>query len=311
MSRELDLCAIDAGRTGVRYLVWHDSQTLLSGQTDSGVTNILLPGALDILRNIIKSILQRFQEAFGPYHVRVVAIGCTGIAKERQEYGIVLNEFSNAFPGATVRLENDIVMSYIANFQDAPGIILHAGTGSFAFGRDAYGASLRTGGWGYLLGDEGAGFGLGLAGIRAALQALEHTGPETSLQDELLPYFGIGRLDHLKTIVYAPDFQQRIANFTKIVFQHAERRDPVAAKIVDDGAIHMVTLIAPLLQQLDFNDPAIALTGALYLNVNTYYQRCERLLQERYGEDVQVIPGAKSILDGALWLGMSMLEEQP
>ena len=76
---------------------------------------------------------------------------------------------------------------------------------------------MRTGGWGYLLGDQGAGFGLGLSGIRAALQALEQTGPETSLKDELLPYFGIRHIQYLKTSVYNANFQHRkIADFSKI-----------------------------------------------------------------------------------------------
>ena len=186
MSSVFDICAIDAGQTRVRYLIFHAGKTMLSGQTDQGITNILLPEALNTLRNNIHSILNRFRETFGQYRFRVVSIGCTGIAKEREEYSIVLNEFTNAFPETAVILENDILVSHIANFEDKPGIILHAGTGAFAFGRDQHGTCKRTGGWGYLLGDEGAGFWLGLSGIRAALQALEQTGPDTSLKEALL-----------------------------------------------------------------------------------------------------------------------------
>ncbi len=41
-----------------------------------------------------------------------------------------------------------------------PGLIAIAGTGSFAFGRNAAGETARAGGWGYLFGDEGGGLRL-------------------------------------------------------------------------------------------------------------------------------------------------------
>ena len=68
---------------------------------------------------------------------------------------------------------------------------------------------MRTGGWGYLLGDEGSGFGLGLEAIRAALGAWEKTGPQTDLKDELLPFFDINDPETLKTVVYSKSFQRR------------------------------------------------------------------------------------------------------
>ena len=50
VSRVFDICAIDAGQTRVRYLIFHNGKTMLSGQTDQGITNILLPEALNTFR---------------------------------------------------------------------------------------------------------------------------------------------------------------------------------------------------------------------------------------------------------------------
>ena len=309
MRSAFDICAIDAGQTNVRYLIFDHGQTISCGNTQAGILNFLLPEALQTLRQIIHRIVHQVQEQFGHHRFRVVSIGCSGIAKEREEYTLVLNEFLKAFHDAQVLLENDITLSHIANFQEMPGIILHAGTGAFAFGRDQHGKCLRTGGWGYLLGDQGAGFGLGLSALRAALQALEQTGPETSLKQELLPYFKISQLGHLKTSIYNANFHPaKIADFAKILFQHAEDRDPVALQLVEAGAKQMVQLVHPLLKQLDFERPDITLTGALYTNVNSYYTRCKLLLENQYtAQQVQVTLGTKSILDGALWLGMKTL----
>ena len=57
-----------------------------------------------------------------------------------------------------------------------------AGTGSVVFGENAAGRDVaRTGGWGYVFGDEGSGFGLARDGVRAALDALDDVGPATAL----------------------------------------------------------------------------------------------------------------------------------
>ena len=51
---------------------------------------------------------------------------------------------------------------------DGVGVALIAGTGSVAFGRAADGRTIRCGGWGYLLGDEGSGYAIGRAALRLA-----------------------------------------------------------------------------------------------------------------------------------------------
>ena len=61
------------------------------------------------------------------------------------------------------------------------GIVLIAGTGSLAWGRNQAGETARCGGWGYLLGDEGSGYAIALAGLHAAMRAADGRGPQTDL----------------------------------------------------------------------------------------------------------------------------------
>ena len=56
-------------------------------------------------------------------------------------------------------------------FGAGPGIIVIAGTGSIAYGRDANGTTARVGGWGFAVSDEGSAHWIGRAAIAAFCQA--------------------------------------------------------------------------------------------------------------------------------------------
>ena len=49
----------------------------------------------------------------------------------------------------------------------------------------------RSGGWGYVLGDEGSGYWIGRAALRAVLREADHRGPATVLTPMLLEHFGV------------------------------------------------------------------------------------------------------------------------
>ena len=311
MSRILDLCAIDAGQTSIRYLVFDKGTELLSEDTGLGVTNILLPGARERLSRNLDIIRHKIGSTLGADRFRVISVGYTGISKERQEFEVVSAILEVAFQGAKIILQSDILTSHAANFRGKPGIVLHAGTGAFAYGVDSKGRCMRTGGWGYLLGDEGSGFGLGLQAIRAALGAWEKTGPQTALKDELLPFFRIDDPQTLKTVVYSEGFQRsRIADFARILLEHAHRGDSVSRGIVSTGAGEMVKLIEPIVMELHFQRPEAALTGALFTNNRMYFEETEALLRAKYGDRLTVRIGEKSPLQGAVWIGLNALEHR-
>ncbi len=124
MSRVLDLCAIDAGQTNTRYIVFDKGGETLSDDTDQGITNILLSGATNSLRKNLHIIVQKTRRMLGPCSSRVVSAGHTGISKEREEYKVVLAVFTETFKGSKIVLESGIVSSHAANFRGKPGIVL-------------------------------------------------------------------------------------------------------------------------------------------------------------------------------------------
>lgn len=125
------------------------------------------------------------------------------------------------------------------------GIALIAGTGSFAYCRTADGTEDRCGGWGYLYGDEGSGYALGIAGLRAAVMSHDGRGQPTELvagfrtwlRQEDVPSW----LPELRTWD-----RDQIAGAAKVVCQCAALGDQTALRLIDQAAAalahHLMTL---------------------------------------------------------------------
>lgn len=117
-----------------------------------------------------------------------------------------------------------------------PGIVMIAGTGSIAFGRNSAGRTARAGGWGYLFGDDGGAFDLLRRALRAALRFEEGWGPPTSLHEVLLKAANAGSANDLLHRFYAATARKDIAAFAPLVTECAEGGDPVAQSILAESA---------------------------------------------------------------------------
>ncbi|MCP2251938.1 BadF-type ATPase [Prauserella aidingensis] len=127
-----------------------------------------------------------------------------------------------------------------ASATDAPdGTVLVAGTGSIAGRiRDRRMVSI-SGGYGWLLGDEGSGFWIGREAVRATLDALTRREPLGELTSAVLAEAGVDpaepRAFHLLITIVNGEAPVRLARFAPLVSAAVES-DPVAARIADDAA---------------------------------------------------------------------------
>ena len=186
---------------------------------------------------------------------RPVTSACLGLA------GVGRPEDRDAVCGwatqAAVADRVHVVTDGLVLFADAVtepwGVVLIAGTGSLALARQR-GAGLsaaapvdRCGGWGPLLGDEGSGHAIGLAGLKAAMRAADGRGPETILREALLRRFAVAEAAELVGRLHAPEVGRReIADVAREVIAAADVGDAVASAIIAaaaaDLAAHVRTL---------------------------------------------------------------------
>lgn len=173
------------------------------------------------------------------------------------------------------------------------GIALISGTGSLAWGRNRAGDVARSGGWGYLIGDEGSASAIALAGLRAATHAADGRGPDTQLLDRFQERLDAATPSELIERIYASDMtRDRIASLAVVVFAVAAD-DAVAQRIIDSAAADLAAMVAALIKPLNLpvsNFP-LALAGSVLEQQESFRQRVLARLQQTKAE-----PGTVSIV---------------
>ncbi|MGQ9633701.1 MAG: BadF/BadG/BcrA/BcrD ATPase family protein [Bryobacteraceae bacterium] len=132
-----------------------------------------------------------------------------------------------------------------------PGIVVIAGTGSIAYGRNRAGETARAGGWGYLFGDEGGAFDIVRQALRAVLLSEEGRGVQTRLTEALLETTGAATVDELLHLFYTADWpRDRIAALAPLVDRAAEQGDAAARRILSNAGASLAELALGLRRRL-------------------------------------------------------------
>ena len=147
-------------------------------------------------------------------------------------------------------------------------VTLVVGTGSIACGRNGEYRSARVGGWGYLLGDEGSGFAIGLAGLQAVCKSHDRDEQLTPFQLAILKAIGINTPTELVGFIYQnPLPRAQVATLSEIVIGSASS-DSIAAKILEDSIQAMADLITTTACRLELGhlSYSLALSGGVVCN---------------------------------------------
>jgi len=181
---------------------------------------------------------------------------------------------------------HDMLIALSGATGGAPGIAVNAGTGSFAFGRNASGETARAGGWGFVFGDEGSGFDIARQALRAALRYEEGWGLQTALHAALLEATAAHDANELLHSLYTPEWPRpRVAALAQLVDTVALAGDQVAHEILANAAQQLATLATSVGRRLfRAGEPMlVCYIGGVFRS---------RLLLERYRQVVELQDGA-------------------
>lgn len=146
------------------------------------------------------------------------------------------------------------------------GLGLVCGTGSIAVGRTQDGKTARAGGWGYLIGDEGSGYAIGIAALRAVVQAADQRIPDTRLTAGVLKKFNVAKAEELVPLIYQVRLtRETIAQLSSVVFETAQGGDWQAVSILDRAVTELTKAALSVGSQLNWQTPVpCALGGGIF-----------------------------------------------
>jgi N-acetylglucosamine kinase len=156
-----------------------------------------------------------------------------------------------------VEIVNDAVAALVGGTGRTAGVVCVAGTGSIAFGMNRAGERARAGGWGHLLGDEGSGYAIGLAALRAVARAADGRGPATALTDLVLARCHLDDPSGLIGLAYGAWQPADVAGLAPVVGA-AAAGDAVAEGILTDAAAELALAATTVARVLGFLEPASA-----------------------------------------------------
>ena len=257
---------IDAGGTKTVCQL-ADAHANVLAETRGPGANLQAVGELQV-EKVLHDVMEA---AIGDRPIVPAAI-CLGIAGvDRPDDAAVVRAIMKRIGyKARILVVNDALVALEAGAPGQPGVVIISGTGSICYGRNAQGQAARSGGWGYVLGDEGSGYWIGRAALRAVLREADKRGAATALTPMLLEHFGVPRAQNIIHEVYHTNLKApAIGALARSVQAAYLQGDQVAVGILRGAANELEASALSVVRRLDLlGQPfAFILSGGIFREV--------------------------------------------
>ncbi len=255
---------IDGGGSSIRVVIaTRDLTPVASVQGGSANPNSAgRETAAQSIKRTIRAALEAAQLA--PEAIRGVGVGIAGTVTFRDW---ARETVAAVLPHAAIIIASDFEIALVGARGERRGVLILAGTGSVIYGVNATGESAQVGGWGYLLGDEGSGYALGLQALQAVVRAADGRGQPTQLTEVILSALTLETPQDLIAWVYAPGRIREIAQLAPLVLDLAVD-DAVARQLVTIGVSELALAAQTVARRLQIESPAYAFAGGLLTEAN-------------------------------------------
>jgi len=254
---------IDGGGTKTSCLAG-DEQAVLGSGTGAGsnLVRVSEPYARESLAAAIRQACVVANVA--PAQVTRTCVGMAGAARPEINRAVrrILAEF---IPGE-IQIVGDMVIALEAAFGAGAGVVVIAGTGSIAYGRNSAGQTARAGGWGPAISDEGSGHWIGRSAVAAVMRAHDE-GERTTLLECIQKTWGVSTHDQVVLAANAhpaPNFSE----LAPVVLSAADAGDTLATAVLTQAGAELAVLGDIVVRRL-FQDAAavpVAMSGGVFRN---------------------------------------------
>jgi glucosamine kinase len=273
---------IDGGGSKTACVIGDETSSLGTG-TSAG-SNIVRIGEAQAKQSLHAAIIEACEAAHvSPSGIRRACVGVAGAARP-EICEVVHRLVAEIIPGE-IEVVGDMEIALEAAFAGGPGVIVIAGTGSIAYGRDASGQTARAGGWGFAISDEGSGHWIGRAAVATAVRDGDQT-QDTCLLKSIAKSWGV--TSHEQVVLAAngnpaPNF----AALLPVVLKAAEKNNRQARAVLTQAGEELATLAKRVVERLfsESTGVPVAMSGGVFTNssfvrevfYNSLHAACSRI----------------------------------
>lgn len=232
-----DVIVVDAGGTTSKFAIFRDGKL---------VNKIKLPSShiLQVGRDKMIEIL-----ALGINQIKLdrdfkIVFGLAGFGSDKKIRNEINKAIKEKFHNYDYYLTNDVELAYYSEFARTTGILLILGTGSIGYKYENK-KFIRTGGWGYKIGDEASGYDLGIKLIKAFCKEADNRAKKTDLYFRVREYLTLE--NDYDLILRAQNMTRtEIASLSELVFDLYKKGNIKAIKIINSMVDEITCLISAL-----------------------------------------------------------------
>lgn len=261
---------IDGGGSRLRIVIVKanfDTDTFSNAASACNPSSIGWDAAAACIQQDIRNTLRLAEIAAAD--ITAVAIGLAGAAVDHAGDWLRAT-VAEVLTNALIVPSSDHEIALVGAHGARRGLLLLAGTGSVAFGINDAGEALQVGGWGYLLGDEGSGYWLGLHALKALVNQSDGTlAQTTTLAQRVSEHLNLSTASDVIRWLYHHDAARTsdVARLAQLVLEEAEQGDLHAQHLVNTGADALANLAQTLMRRLNYHGP-LAFAGGLLTSDN-------------------------------------------
>jgi glucosamine kinase len=234
---------VDGGGTKMECILVDPSGAIAGRHTGPGCSPSLM--GQERASEISLEVLEAVRKLAGGAEISATMLCMAGSRSFWKKFGEGLVGF-----GHVATADDSVPVLELAT-QGAPGIVIHAGTGSFVAARSPDGATHYAGGIGWRFGDEGSGYDLGRRAIGRALLELQGWSPPSGLGALVRERTGESTSGAVSGYFYGdPATNNGVAALAPDVLRLAIAGDAAAAEAVTASVRHLLALAVSVTNQL-------------------------------------------------------------
>lgn len=275
---------LDGGASRLKWVIRDPAGKLHFGEGPGGNPQLLgWDGFHDRLRDLIHEAL--LDSALNAADVASAGLGIAGVGREPEMQRVRgwLPEFFPALKSSWVG--HDAAAALRQGAGALRGIVLIAGSGSFCYGVAPGGQSVRAGGWGRELGDEGSGYWIGRQALHMVTGMADGRIEPTKLLNEVLNRLGLDRPEQLIAWANAHDralLTRETAALAPVVLSLCADGDRVACRIIDHAIQMLIEHVLAVARRLDRIERTprhtLVCAGGLFSGNDSFFARFRNVL---------------------------------